>query len=552
MVLGDLGNLQKFALLFLVGYGLIVLGARYFSSGLQVLGVPLIRRSINLLSLRPTLVFFSAVGLSFFVQSTRSSATMAVSYAHSGLLGFRQLVIFMASIALGAVPLLLFFTLPITSMAPWFGVIGFFLLFYAPWTRLVQVGRVVFGLGLMLFAFYLWEANSEIMTEGFSRLNALYQLGWPGSGVAVFVGILVWMIILPSSLPWVAVLIHVSTIPNIFFVDLLLVLVAILTCRAASWLPIVLKSSYKAKRAAGLFMISLGFTSVLFLLFLESFTGLVAGTLELLGLETSRSMFIPFSYVFFALVNGVLLAALYAPLKTLMFDEDSFLKNKKPQRLQFFGSTSFMAPTLAIEQAFQELKKMSALTASMIDMTRQYVSGESDDVRARLMKYEKITDRIQVEVYDFLARVMEVSLTHQQGRQIRTMLRMVKELESMADACKSICLYHDDIRTLGVDLSPEFMKPFDRLLDDLAQVYEVVFNEITGSHGLEPQEFQKQAARLNKRYKECRLMYLEWIEKEAGSDYNKEAGLKLLDMLSLVVSIRNLAENIMFGFHAVK
>ena len=47
-------------------------------------------------------------------------------------------------------------------------------------------------------------------------------------------------------------------------------------------------------------------------------------------------------------------------------------------------------------------------------------------------------------------------------------------------------------------------------------------------------------------------MYLEWIEKEAGSDYNKEAGLKLLDMLSLVVSIRNLAENIMFGFHAVK
>ena len=76
----------------------------------------------------------------------------------------------------------------------------------------------------------------------------------------------------------------------------------------------------------------------------------------------------------------------------------------------------------------------------------------------RLLRFEHITDNIQKEITVFLAKVMETSLTEEQTYEVRSMIRVVDELESVADYCESLAKYQNRCAQEKIILSQEAMK----------------------------------------------------------------------------------------------
>jgi len=56
----------------------------------------------------------------------------------------------------------------------------------------------------------------------------------------------------------------------------------------------------------------------------------------------------------------------------------------------------------------------------------------------RIEKYEDICDRMEVEIGSYLSRVSEGRLSNQSKEHIRSILRAVTEIESIADSCCNI------------------------------------------------------------------------------------------------------------------
>ena len=76
----------------------------------------------------------------------------------------------------------------------------------------------------------------------------------------------------------------------------------------------------------------------------------------------------------------------------------------------------------------------------MIDMAEQLVhtpekSEEFSKLYSRLEKYEEISDRMEIEIANYLNRCAEGRLSNEGKLHIASMLNIVSEIESIADCC---------------------------------------------------------------------------------------------------------------------
>lgn len=98
----------------------------------------------------------------------------------------------------------------------------------------------------------------------------------------------------------------------------------------------------------------------------------------------------------------------------------------------------------------------------MFDML--HIMGETDDDKVftevfnRVLKYEEITDRMEIEIANYLTKASEHDLSHRSSLYISSMLRIVDNLESIGDSCNQIAITLDSKRKSGL--------VFDKVLSD--------------------------------------------------------------------------------------
>ncbi|MBD5246397.1 MAG: Na/Pi cotransporter family protein [Barnesiella sp.] len=109
-------------------------------------------------------------------------------------------------------------------------------------------------------------------------------------------------------------------------------------------------------------------------------------------------------------------------------------------QLKFISGGILSASELNIAQAEKEVYVYAERVQRMITMARELVhtKGGSDEflkLYARLEKYEDISDRMEIEIARYLNRCAEGRLSNEGKRHIAGMLRIVSEVESIADCC---------------------------------------------------------------------------------------------------------------------
>ena len=112
-------------------------------------------------------------------------------------------------------------------------------------------------------------------------------------------------------------------------------------------------------------------------------------------------------------------------------------------RLQFLEGGIMQTPELSVLEAQKEIHQFGLRTHRMFDMAKEIINTEKNDETfikqfSRLEKYESIADKMELDISKYLEQVSDNHLSDITKAQIRRMLRIISEIESISDSCYNI------------------------------------------------------------------------------------------------------------------
>lgn len=148
-------------------------------------------------------------------------------------------------------------------------------------------------------------------------------------------------------------------------------------------------------------------------------------------------------------------------IKSKESDEDFHLK--------YISSSMLSTAELSIFEAKKELTVYAERTHRMLNMVKELnvTKNESEFLKgyARIEKYENISDRVEIEIANYLNRVAEGRLSSGSKEEIRDILRANTEIESVADAMFNMARTIKRRNEAKAIFPEDLMKNMDFMLD---------------------------------------------------------------------------------------
>lgn len=111
-------------------------------------------------------------------------------------------------------------------------------------------------------------------------------------------------------------------------------------------------------------------------------------------------------------------------------------------QLKYISTGMLSTSELSLLQAWKELKVYADRTERMFQQVRDlyYEENETEFTKkfSRIQKYENISDRMEVEIAQYLTKLADGRLSDESKHQLQVMLRVVSEIESVGDGCYNL------------------------------------------------------------------------------------------------------------------
>ena len=154
-------------------------------------------------------------------------------------------------------------------------------------------------------------------------------------------------------------------------------------------------------------------------------------------------------------------------VKQLVQIVNKIVKTKKKEeegfQLRYISRGLLSASELNIELAQLEIAVYAERVERMLSMVKNLVhtkpgTVEFNELYTRIGKYEDISDRMEIEIANYLNRVLDGRLSYDAKMRIGMMLSIVSEIESIADSCNNIArslVRKEEIHTHFIDYNYE-------------------------------------------------------------------------------------------------
>ena len=110
----------------------------------------------------------------------------------------------------------------------------------------------------------------------------------------------------------------------------------------------------------------------------------------------------------------------------------------------------------------ERCKKMFGMVKSLMTVEKE---SEFTNLLERVTKYEGITDKMEIEIANYINKVMEAGgLTTESKRKLLKMLKLVSELESIGDSCNNLGRTLSHKREKKLEFTDEQQGNIDKML----------------------------------------------------------------------------------------
>ena len=461
-----MGILQIFTLL--GALGMFLYGMNLMSSGLQKAAGDRLRGLLSAMTSNPFKGVLTGLGITSVIQSSSATTVMVVSFVNAGLLTLAQAigVIMGANIGTTVTAWLvswLGFKADISILAVPLMLLGF-IFSNSKKNQRQNIGELIVGFCLLFLGL-------SFMKESVPDLNETPQVlefvrSWAGHGfgsVLIFLafGTVLTLVLQSSSATMAITLIMLS----MGFIPFDMACAMVLGENIGTTITANIAASVgntQAKRAAMSHTIFNVFGVIWALIFFKPFLALVGKIIEaLFGLPNPAAEGSAVSGqntpdATAALYGLSMLHTLFNTINTLIlvwcvrFIEKAVIwiikapKNNDNEafRLKYISAGPLATPELAADQAFDEIIHFAQISKNGLSYTKAAIKENDPDrfeeLRGKLVKYEEISDRIEYEIASFLNAVSAGDISEETSKRIKSMYKIIGELESLGDSGESI------------------------------------------------------------------------------------------------------------------
>ena len=143
-------------------------------------------------------------------------------------------------------------------------------------------------------------------------------------------------------------------------------------------------------------------------------------------------------------------------------------------------------PELATEQAFNEIIHFAQISHNGLGYIRSAIEANKKEdfefYREKLVKYEEISDRIEYEIATFLNSVSSADISETTSMQIKSMYKIIGELESLGDSGEAISRMLSRRNNHNKSFTPETIAHIEQMIDAIHHAYEVMINNLSQAH----------------------------------------------------------------------
>ena len=170
---------------------------------------------------------------------------------------------------------------------------------------------------------------------------------------------------------------------------------------------------------------------------------------------------------------------------------DRVIKDKKSDKedtvkLKFIDAGPLSTAELAIGQARNEVIHFAEISRNGLGYIRQLVNAKSDkefdQMCAKLVKYEEISDRIEYEIAQFLNALPEDSISEDTRTEAKRMYKIIGELESLGDSGEAVSRILTRRNSHQQKFSAEQVANIEKMLDRVDHAYEVMIENLKAEH----------------------------------------------------------------------
>ncbi|MCQ2298755.1 MAG: Na/Pi cotransporter family protein [Bacteroidales bacterium] len=457
--------------------GVFLFGMKLMSEGLQKFAGSKMRHILARITGKPLSGILTGTAVTAAIQSSSATTVMVVSFVNAGILSLAGAiaVIMGANIGTTLTAWIIylfglgegsgFFSLPMTC-----GAMALVFMFIMKGDKMKSIGEFVMGLALLLVGMeYLKQAMPDLQQYPafLEFLGRLSDFGfW---SILIFIGIgAILTCLVQASAAMMAITLVMCYNGWIGF-DVAVALVMgqnIGTTITANLAAMV--SNAMGKRAARAHLV---FNVVGVLITLAVFypvMGLIAKATTaicanpyLCGTDAGYNpdaipLAICFFHTFFNVGNTFILAWFIPQIVKIV---NWMVKPEKEEsedefRLTYIGSGFTNTAELDLQAAKNEIENFSKRVIRMYQFLPGLRTAKDDEefnsIMDRIEKYESITDRMEIEIAQFLTKVGQGELSEKGAHRVSSMMRIVDNLESVGDAIYQIAMQRKSKREQAV------------------------------------------------------------------------------------------------------
>jgi phosphate:Na+ symporter len=473
--------------------GIFIFGMKVFSDALQKVAGNKLRGILKGMTKNRFVGILTGFGTTSITQSSTTTTVMVVSLVNAGLLTFIEStgVIMGANIGttITAWMVSIFgFKFQITPIA--ISIIGIFFPFlFANNNKLKNIAETMIGFGILFIGLeFIKNAVPDVgeNPEIFAFLNSFTDFGFWSTIIFIFIGTALTLLTQSSSASTTITLVMlVEGWINFPIAAAMILGENIGTTVTANIAALV--GNVHAKRAARFHF----FFNVIGVIWM-----VIVMTPFLIGIDSIITSVIPDSpsiffdtpeartnatlalSLFHTLFNVINVAILFAFVPLLIRLVEYIQPEKSGEesfKLEYINAGLMSSPELSIAQAKKEISQFAKIIEKMHNsLTGLMFKGDKKRRKFidKIMKREEITDRLEIEIAEYLLKISENStLTVDGTRKVRNMHRIINELERLGD------LYYQLSKVFERMIDEEQELP-DEALEEIKQMMDVVHEAI--------------------------------------------------------------------------
>ena len=433
--------------------GLLIFGMRMMSDALQKMAGPQLRHVLAKATTNRFTGMLTGTFVTCAVQSSSATTVMTVSFVSAGLLTLSQAISVIMGANIGTTLTAWFmslgYSMDLTNVVFPAFVVGMVLIYRK---RHRYVGDFLFGIAFMFLSLVMLSATGKEMDLEHNKAVVDFFASFDTNSywtmlAFLAIGTLITCIVQSSAAVMAITILLCSTGVLPIYLGIALVMGENIGTTATANLA-ALGANTQARRAALAHLLFNVFGVVwvlcVFYPFVDMVCKIVGYDPESAGQTSKLPVVLAMFHTCFNVANTAVLIGLIPQMERIvcrLLPEKS-QSGQEEFHLQYIQANLMQTPEISVLQAQRETARFGLRMQTMFGIVRNLMEEQDgskfSNLYSQIEQQEDYSDRMEMEIAQFLGQVSENHLSDETKAKVRQMLREVGELESIGDACYNL------------------------------------------------------------------------------------------------------------------